>query len=478
MTTGAEQTRWENALAALDRGAPKSASESDSRHSLVRLLALLGSAATLNELLEGLAIHIEAGSEGLHCTVLIVDPTRRVLTVAASPSLPSSYIDAIGEVAIVAGQGSCGTAAARGEMVIVDDIERSDLWATSAPIALSHGLRACWSTSMFDDAGMLLGTLALYYRQRRTPTATEIDFIQGAAALASFAIQRHRDSGRLRASEARLAAAVWGTDIGLWESGADGDYVWFDDWNERFDIEPCLGHDQERRWRERIHPEDRERYDKLADAVENGGIDHYVAEYRILTRSGVWRWLHDRGQVIARDAKGKAQRYIGLCLCVDEQKKLETALRAAENHYEFAVKAARLPVWEYDVRSDTVTGNSYWHHTVGHEITDAEAAKRVETWLSDVHPDDVDRNSKLFTPEATDETGFIKPSFGSDYRAASISGCSIAVAWSSGTPTRRPSRSSVSRSTSMLRSDWKWIYERASSDFEVLSNTPPSAWLW
>jgi PAS domain-containing protein len=63
------------------------------------------------------------------------------------------------------------------------------------------------------------------------------------------------------------------------------------------------------------------------------------------------------------------------------------------------------------VRSDTVTGNVYWHRTVGHKITDAESLKRVETWLSDIHPDDVERNSKLFTPEATDETGFYQAEF-------------------------------------------------------------------
>jgi GAF domain-containing protein len=126
---------------------------------------------------DGLATHVETWSEGLHCTLLLVDSTRRMLQPAATPSLPLSYIDAIGRVPIAVGQGSCGTAAARREMVFVDDVERSDLWATYAPIALSHGLRACWSTRIFDSAGGLLGTLALYYRERRTPTAaTELPY--------------------------------------------------------------------------------------------------------------------------------------------------------------------------------------------------------------------------------------------------------------------------------------------------------------
>jgi len=410
MPTGAEHTHWQHAFGAL-RGSVAPASGDDPRNAMFRLLTLLGSAAPLNELLDGLARDVETWSKGVHCTFLVVDSTRRVLQPGAAPSLPVSYIDAIGQVAIAVGQGSCGTAAALREMVFVEDVERSDLWASYAPIALSYGLRACWSAPIVDDAGTVLGTLALYFRERRAPTKADIEFIQGASSLASFVIQRHRDSARLRASEARLAAAVWGTDIGLWESGSDGDYIWFDDWNERFDIEPCTGHHQERHWRDRIHPEDIHAYASASDAAVNGFTDHYVAEYRILTRSGVWRWLHERGKVSARDVNGKAQRFVGVCMCVDEQKKLEAALRAAENSYELAVSAARLPVWHYDVRSDTVTGNAYWHRTVGHELTDAEVPHRVETWLSDIHPDDAERNSKLLTPDATDDTGFYQSEF-------------------------------------------------------------------
>lgn len=410
MPTGAEHTHWQHAFGAL-RGSVAPVSGDDPRNAMFRLLALLGSAAPLNELLDGLARDVETWSKGVHCTFLVVDATRRVLQPGAAPSLPLSYIDAIGQVAIAVGQGSCGTAAALREMVFVEDVERSDLWASHALIALSYGLRACWSAPIVDDAGTVLGTLALYFRERRAPTKADIEFIQGASSLASFVIQRHRDSARLRDSEARLAAAVWGTDIGLWESGCDGDHSWFDDWSKRFDIEPCAGPDQERHWRDRIHPEDIHAYASASDAAVNGFTDHYVAEYRILTRSGVWRWLHERGKVSARDVNGKAQRFVGVCMCVDEQKKFEAALRAAENSYQLAVSAAHLPVWHYDVRSDTVTGNAYWHRTVGHELTDAEVPHRVETWLSDIHPDDAERNSKLLTPDATGATGFYQSEF-------------------------------------------------------------------
>jgi PAS domain S-box-containing protein len=86
-------------------------------------------------------------------------------------------------------------------------------------------------------------------------------------------------------------------------------------------------------------------------------------------------------------------------------------MRKDEGHYQLAIDAARLPVWEYDVASNTVTGNVYWHRTLGYELTEDEAEQRVETWLSDVHPDDVARFEHIFSGDAADDTGFYQTEF-------------------------------------------------------------------
>jgi len=411
MPRTAENTNWAATVDSIVSRAPRSASHRDPLTAQVRLLALLSSAAPLNVLLGALASYVETWTEGLHCTVLLVDPTGRLLRPGAAPSLPDAYTHAIDPVPIGIGEGSCGTAAARREMVVVEDVEQSDLWTKYAPIALSYGLRACWSVPIVDDAGALLGTLALYYRERRAPSRHETDLIQFASSLAAFVMQRHRDAEKLRTTDARLEAAIWGTDIGLWTSGIDGDYSRFDKWCERFDIDPCDGPDQDRRWRERIHPEDVERYTRTSDDAVRGVIEHYVVDYRILTRSGRWRWLHERGKVTVRDGSGLAQRFVGVCFVIDEQKNMEAALRRAEDRYELAVDAARLPVWEYDVDGDTVIGNLYWHQVLGHDVTEAGALRRVETWRSNIHPDDVGRLGHVFSGDAADATGFFQSEF-------------------------------------------------------------------
>jgi PAS domain S-box-containing protein len=252
----------------------------------------------------------------------------------------------------------------------------------------------------------LLGTLALYYRERRAPSTLEIDLIQFASFLAAFVIQRQRETEKRRMTEAWLEAAVWGTDVGLWKSGGGGHCVWLDNWHERFGIDSALGPHQDRPWLEKIHPDDSEHYARKYDDAVRGVTEHYAAEYRILTRSGRWTWLHERGRVTVRDASGVAQGFVGVCFVIDDHKKMETALRAAEDRYEVAINAARLPVWEYDVASDTVTGNVYWHQALGHELSAEEARRRTETWLSDVHPDDCAAMQRLLAGEAADNTGF------------------------------------------------------------------------
>jgi PAS domain S-box-containing protein len=402
---------WATTVDAIVRRTPESASERDPLRAQVRLLALLSSAAPLNVLLDGLATYVETWAEGLYCTVLLVDPTGRMLRPAAAPSLPDAYTRAIDPVPIGIGEGCCGTAAARREIVVVEDIERSDLWRKYAPIALSHGLRACWSVPIIDDASALLGTLALYYRERRAPSTQERDLIQFASSLAAFVIQRHRDAERLRTSEARLEGAVWGTEIGLWEATAGGEFRWFDNWCERFGVDPCIGDDALARWLERIHPDDLERYVASDKDCWRGAADRYAVEYRIRTRSGHWRWCHERGKVTARASDGAPRHFVGMCFDIDEQKEMEATLRKAEARYEAAISAARLPVWEYDVASDTVTGNAYWRQTVGHDFTNAEARQRVETWLSHLHPDDIAQNKNVFGSQPPDQTGFFQTEF-------------------------------------------------------------------
>ncbi|MBV9912036.1 MAG: PAS domain S-box protein, partial [Sinobacteraceae bacterium] len=99
---------------------------------------------------------------------------------------------------------------------------------------------------------------------------------------------------------------------------------------------------------------------------------------------------------------------IGVCLDIDGQKNTEAALRQAEERYELAVHAAHLPVWEYHVVTDTLLGNVYWNRALGYELSEGEARERSETWLSDVHPEDLRKYEQILRNAANEATGFFE----------------------------------------------------------------------
>jgi PAS domain S-box-containing protein len=170
---------------------------------LARLLALAASREPLGVVLDELLRFDEHLTPDMRCSILLADLSAGVLRGGAAPSLPPAYTRAIDRLPIADGVGSCGTAAARRETVIVSDIARSPLWREYADLAKAHGLAACWSVPLIDSGGELLGTCGMYYSQPRAPTAAEEELICITGSLAAMVIQRHRDAERLRASEAR-----------------------------------------------------------------------------------------------------------------------------------------------------------------------------------------------------------------------------------------------------------------------------------
>ena len=140
-----------------------------------------------------------------------------------APSLPESYIKAIDGEAIGPCAGSCGTAAYRREPVIVEDIATDPLWATYKSFALEHGLRACWSTPIFDEQHCVLGTFALCFRQSGRPGNRHLKQIEMGTHTASIAIVKHRERQALGSAEQRLRLALEAGTIGIWEIGIGSD---------------------------------------------------------------------------------------------------------------------------------------------------------------------------------------------------------------------------------------------------------------
>ena len=169
------------------------------------VLGQIAGGMPLGQVLDGLMRAVEAGNDhGMMASVLILDEDGGHLRHGAAPSLPAAYNAAIDGIAVGEGVGSCGTVASRGTPVYATDIATDPLWRDFRALALSHDLRACWSTPIRDADGGMLGTFAIYYDAPRSPTEADIEAIAFVTQTAALAIERHRHDLRLRQSQERL----------------------------------------------------------------------------------------------------------------------------------------------------------------------------------------------------------------------------------------------------------------------------------
>jgi rsbT co-antagonist protein RsbR len=162
----------------------------------------------LSDTLEALAEAIEAEMDQARCSILLLDAEGKRLLHGAAPSLPRAYNEAIHGVEIGPMVGSCGSAAALGQTVIVTDIEHDPRWAPYKDLALGFGLRACWSVPVRDKHGKVIGTFAFYYGAPRAPTEEERAAIEGSACLAAVAVERARTLDELHEARERLQRFV------------------------------------------------------------------------------------------------------------------------------------------------------------------------------------------------------------------------------------------------------------------------------
>jgi diguanylate cyclase (GGDEF)-like protein/PAS domain S-box-containing protein len=161
---------------------------------------LVGVAAQhpLADSLERIARLHEALNPDAMCSILLLDDSGHYVIHGAAPSLPAPYNAALNGMEIGDKRGSCGTAVWRRERVVVADIATHPFWEHYKHLALAFDLKACWSTPIFGSGGQVLGTFAVYYRERREPRPDELESIDRMVPVAGVAIESARLVNRLR----------------------------------------------------------------------------------------------------------------------------------------------------------------------------------------------------------------------------------------------------------------------------------------
>jgi PAS domain S-box-containing protein len=269
-----------------------------------RLLEMVASGSSMSGVLEALCQLVESTASGCYCSVVLVDPSGTRLEHGAAPSLPASFIASIIGRPVNVDSGPCAMAAYLNEQVIAADLTLETRWAAYewCPMALAHGLQACWSTPISSTAGKVLGAFA-NYDEPRTPTTLQQSFIEQFSHIARIAVERAQNDAALKRSEGFLAEAQRLSSTGSfsWRVATD-DITWSDQTYRIFEIDRAtpvsFG-----LIKTRIHPEDLPAFEEQLERVRRDGCD-VEFEFRLQMPGPSVKYIH----VVAHSSRDECGR--------------------------------------------------------------------------------------------------------------------------------------------------------------------------
>jgi two-component system, cell cycle sensor histidine kinase and response regulator CckA len=232
------------------------------------------------------------------------------------------------------------------------------------------------------------------------PYLLPVAIVLGAVLIALFWQRRllrrlSRQAHALRASEERLTRVLDGSNDAFWDWDLrTGHVLRSDRWALMLGYAPSEIPPSLEAGRRLLHPDDVAIWDN-SQLPLNEGRDRYALEYRLRAKSGEWRWILDRGKVIARGPHGEPLRMAGTHTDISERKIAEAALAESQallkrsaQLLEQTQAVAHIGGWEVDVRNDRLywTGETYRLHDTTPEAYQPTLASSIEFYAPESRP--------------------------------------------------------------------------------------------
>jgi formate hydrogenlyase transcriptional activator len=327
-----------------------------STESVLDALNLILASAPLAEILESIVGLIETHSEGMICSIFLVEKDGMHLRYAAAPNLPESYRLATDGATIGPNGGPCCLAVFRRKAVFVADFLSDSVCENFRHKPLSAGLLAGWSSPIISHGGEVLGTFGMYFREVRTPIEREVRLIDYASRVAGIAIERNHSQASLqqafeeiRKSEGQLRQITDAIPQTIVVLGPEGSVVYVN--RTVLDYTGLSSEEvMETDFRERVfHPEDLER---LREPRRNGFSRElpWENEVRVRRKDGKYRWFLIRYNPLF-DEQGRLIRWCAAGTDIDDRRRDEEKLR--EENIALREEISRSSPYEEIVGSST-----------------------------------------------------------------------------------------------------------------------------
>jgi formate hydrogenlyase transcriptional activator len=293
-------------------------------------MILLG--APLNEVLTSVIRLIESHTEGMLCSIFLLEDDGLHLRYGVAPNVSESYRAATDGLRIGPTAGSCGTAAYLRQSVFVADIASDPKWANFRDLALQTGLCAAWSSPIMSRDGKVLGTFCMYYREVRHPGPGDVQLIDYASSIAGIAIERDRSQSaltmafeKIKKSEAQLRQIVDAIPQLIMVLHPDGTPLYVNQTILDYtgvSLEEAMAPNYRTRF---FHPEDVARVqDERRDALSRGLP--FENEQRALGKDGKYRWFLNRYKP-EYDEHGNILRWYVTGTDIEDRKRAEERTR-------------------------------------------------------------------------------------------------------------------------------------------------------
>ncbi|MFO7838619.1 MAG: PAS domain S-box protein [Desulfosalsimonadaceae bacterium] len=195
-----------------------------------------------------------------------------------------------------------------------------------------------------------------------------------------MAFQLFDSRKKLQDKEEQLKLAMDAEDHGYWDWNLDTNEAYFSPkYCEMLGYEANELPGDYRTWEKLLHPEDKE-YAKetVQEKLKRG--EAFELEFRMLTKSGNWKWIKGKGNLYYIDKSGVPHRFVGTHEDITERKHAEQQLKLREQNLHTTLNSIGDAVVATDSRGNVIRMNPVAERLCGWSIEEAEGRPLEEVF--------------------------------------------------------------------------------------------------